>query len=98
MDVASAASPAAELDARIGETSFEEGCGCLCCAAGAGLGCPEGVAGATTAGVDVVAGGGVWLSDGVLEWHLSIRVWERLRCLRCCRELDRLCTSSLICV
>jgi hypothetical protein len=48
--------------------------------------------------VDVVAGGGVWLSDGVLEWHLSIRVWERLRCLRCCRELDRLCTSSLICV
>lgn len=65
MDVAGAATAAAELGGGLGQAVLEEGGRAGRGARVGGLGGLEGIASAATARVDVVAGGGVRFGDGV---------------------------------
>lgn len=65
VNVAGAATAAAELGGGLGQAVLEEGGRTRGGARVGGLGGLEGVAGAATAGVDVVAGGWVRFGDGV---------------------------------
>jgi hypothetical protein len=69
VDVAGTAPAAAEPGAGLREAGLEERRRTGGRSGVAGLGGLEGIAGAASAGVDVVAGGGVRFGDGVVGWH-----------------------------
>ena len=89
VDVAGTASAAAEPGAGLREAGLEERRRTGGRSGVAGLGGLEGIAGAASAGVDVVAGGGVRFGDGVVGWH-----WRGVE-EGCRREVVKRCEMTV---